>query len=276
MRRTPCGCCAPLARTRFGGAWGGWYTIVLLLQGVLICCFVKSTPSKGRHVQSPPTAAANGCATCKAAPIQRIAQQQRKEKHRKTSLPQCILAHLNNRRTTKKHAPYRTIPKHCTSASATGGATQCHHCTNLHARNPSPAPARSALNRTSSVTTGHQTAQCSIHLHSKIERRLPPSLLSSPSFSSPPCTALFFFSAHGEKEEGGASRFLKRKEPHRPRKGHNPHFLKRKTSRAPEGRNPHPPAGKTSRFPERKTPASWKGAIPRPAKAGHPSRTLYK
>ena len=68
---------------------------------------------------------------------------------------------------------------------------------------PSPAPARSAVKRTGSMTTGHPydvLTTCA----AREEERLPASLLQKPSFSSPPCTALFFFSAHGEKEEGGA------------------------------------------------------------------------
>ena len=84
-----------------------------------------------------------------------LRQQQRKEKQNGATLLQCIPARMNNRRTAKKHAPYRTRPKHCISASATGSIMQCHLCTNLHARNPFPAPARSAVKRTPSVTTGH-------------------------------------------------------------------------------------------------------------------------
>ena len=70
---------------------------------------------------------------------------------------------------------------------------------------PIPAPARSAVKRTGSVTTEHQAAPCSTKLHSKIETRLLQVCIQKPSFSSPPCTALFFFSVPGEKEEGGAS-----------------------------------------------------------------------
>ena len=128
------------------------------------------------------------------APTEHTAQQQRKKKHSKETLPQCIPARMNNRRTAKRYTPYRTSPQHRNSAlrqqrrkekyngvslpqlhpcipeqttynkkhapyrtppKHSGGATQYHHCTNLHARNPSPAPARSAVRRTASVTTGH-------------------------------------------------------------------------------------------------------------------------
>ena len=60
-----------------------------------------------------------------------------------------------------------------------------------------PAPARSAVNRTGSVTTGHQAASCSTQLRSKIEGRLLPSLLPSPSFSlhRAPAAAAAFRSA---------------------------------------------------------------------------------
>ena len=70
---------------------------------------------------------------------------------------------------------------------------------------PNPAPARSAVKRTASVTTGHHLYNVLTTCAAREEERLPASLLQKPSFSSPPCTALFFFSAHGEKEEGGAS-----------------------------------------------------------------------
>ncbi len=81
------------------------------------------------------------------------------------------LIHLKQSTHNKKRAPYCTFPKHCTSADATGGAMQYHLCTNLHARNLPPAPARSAVNRTASVTTGHQAALCYTKLRSKIETR---------------------------------------------------------------------------------------------------------
>ena len=47
---------------------------------------------------------------------------------------------------------------------------------------PRPAPARSAVNRTASVTTGHQAAQRSNHLHGKIEGRFPQVCCKSPLF----------------------------------------------------------------------------------------------
>ena len=56
------------------------------------------------------------------APTEHTAQQQRKKKHSKETLPQCIPARMNNRRTAKRYTPYRTILKHYTSASAAGSA----------------------------------------------------------------------------------------------------------------------------------------------------------
>ena len=47
------------------------------------------------------------------------------------------------------------------------------------------------------------SAQHSNDLRSKPEVRFQQVCTQKPSFSSPPSTALFFFSAHGEKEEGG-------------------------------------------------------------------------
>ena len=89
-----CLCAARLWRGRGSGVLGGGrYTVVLLLQVVLICRFVKSTPSSRRHSPAPPTAAARWCATCKAASVQRIAQQQRKQKYNGASLPQYIPVH---------------------------------------------------------------------------------------------------------------------------------------------------------------------------------------
>ncbi len=79
---------------------------------------------------------------------------------------------------SKKRAPYRTISKHRTSAE------------------------RGQEN--SAPTSPHLLHNILMTYTAREEGRLPPSLLQKPSFSSPPCTALFFFSAHGEKEEGGA------------------------------------------------------------------------
>ena len=70
--------------------------------------------------------------------ISALRQQQRKEKYHKTSLPQCIPCTSEQSTHNKKRAPYRTHPKHCTSAGAVGGATQCHFRTNLHTRNITP------------------------------------------------------------------------------------------------------------------------------------------
>ena len=80
---------------------------------------------------------------------------------------------------SKKRAPYRTISKHRTSAE------------------------RGQEN--SAPTSPHLLHNILMTYAAREEGRLPPSLLQKPSFSSPPSTALFFFSAPGEKEEGGAS-----------------------------------------------------------------------
>ena len=113
---------------------------------------------------------------------------------------------------------------------------QYHLCTNLHARNLPSAPARSAVNRTSRVTTGHQVAQRSTKLQRKIETRFQQVCYPSPSFSlhrAPAAAAAFrsatarraalsaemrvSFSPAGRKRNGGRiPRFLERKEPHRP------------------------------------------------------------
>ena len=108
------------------------------------------------------------------------------------------------------HLQSYPIPAHCVSNSEKRNATEqpCHSaflhieaidtqqknalCT-VHL--PSPAPARSAVNRKARVTTGHQTVPWSNRLRSKIEGRLPPSLLPKP---------LFFFST-----EHGALLFLR-------------------------------------------------------------------
>ena len=120
----PYGCGVPLAGAArlcadaVRGCWGGRYTPLLLLQIVLPCnCVtVKNTPSSRRHPQSPPTAAARWCALARLHLSSALRQQQRKEKHHKTSLPQCIPYTLEQTTHNKKRAPYRTHPKHCTSA----------------------------------------------------------------------------------------------------------------------------------------------------------------
>ena len=143
---------------------GGRYTPPLLLQDILTCNLAKSTPSKGRHPQSPPTAAARWCAYLQGC-----------------TCPAHCGSNSGNRSTTEqvcRSPSFAHRDKQPTTKNALGTA-----------RLPSPAPARSAVNRMSSVTTGHQAAQCSNYLHSKIERRLPPSLHPK---------ALFFFSTvHG-------------------------------------------------------------------------------
>ena len=164
---------------------------------------------------------------------QRIAQQQWKEKHSKASLPQCTP---------------------CTPE-------QSAHCRKTRtARLPIPAPARSAVKRTGSVTTEHQAAPCSTKLHSKIETRLLQVCTQKPSFSSPPCTALFFFSAHGEKEEGGASptKELHSKKKQKPpfQTGPLPSAPPRQRRRAPRPGAKPLPAPKAAE-PE-KPPSHWK------------------
>ena len=146
--------------------------VVLLLQGVLTCCFMKSTPSKRQHPQSPPTAAATGCALASLYLSSALRQQQRKQKHRKTSLPQCIFAHLSNQCTTKNALRIARIPSTAqvrARPAAQRSAISARICT--HETLP-PAPARSAVKRTGSVTTERQAAPCSTKLRSKIETRL--------------------------------------------------------------------------------------------------------
>ena len=82
-------------------------------------------------------------------------------------------------------------------------AQQKHKLRTAHL--PRPAPARSAVKRTASVTTGHHLYNVLTTCAAKERDGYPQVCTQRPSFSSPPCTALFFFSAHGEKEEGGAS-----------------------------------------------------------------------
>ena len=122
--------------------------------------------------------------------------------------------------------------------------TMCHFRTNLQTQNITPAPARSATKRMGSVTTEHQAAPCSTKLHSKIETRLLQVCTQKPSFSSPPCTALFFFSAHGEKEEGGAFQ-QKNSNPERegtpsPKRASLPSAQLRQTRRQHPGQAPLP------------------------------------
>ena len=108
------------------------------------------------------------------------------------------------------HLQSYPIPAHCVSNSEKRNATEqpCHSaflhieaidtqqknalCT-VHL--PSPAPARSAVKRTASVTTGHHLYNVLITCAARGERRLPPSLHPK---------ALFFFST-----EHGALLFLR-------------------------------------------------------------------
>ena len=105
-------------------------------------------------------------------------------------MPQSIFAHLSNQRAAKKRAPYRTFPKHRTSAERGQENGQSNY-------------------RAPSCTMFYKAVQ-------QNRNEVIASLLQKPSFSSPPRTALFFFSAPGEKEEGGAS---PTKELYSPKKG---------------------------------------------------------
>ena len=204
------------------GCWGGRYTPLLLLQIVLPCnCVtVKNTPSSRRHPQSPPTAAANECAHLQVCTYPaHCVSNSGKRSTAKQVCRSASLIHLNKRPTTK---------------NALGTA-----------RLPSPAPARSAVNRMSSVTTGHQAAQCSNYLHSKIERRLPPSLHPK---------ALFFFST-----VHGALLFLRTRR--KRRVGCIPFHEKEKVPSPGKG---HP------RFPEREKLTPRRGASPIPRQRKHP------
>ncbi len=181
---------------------------------------VKNTPSKGRHPQSPPTAAARWCAYLQGC-----------------TCPAYCGSNSGNRSTTEqvcRSPSFAHRDKRPTTKNALGTA-----------RLPSPAPARSAVNRMSSVTTGHQAAQCSNYLHSKIERRLPPSLHPK---------ALFFFSTvHGallflrtrRKRRGGCIPFHEKEKVPSPGKGH-------------------------PRFPEREKLTPRRGASPIPRQRKHP------
>ena len=222
------------------GCWGGWYTPPLLLQDILTCNLAKSTPSSRRHPQSPPTAAARWCALARLHLSSALRQQQRKQKHRKTSLPQCIFAHLSNQCTTKNALRTARIPSTAqvrARPAAQRSAISARICT--HETLP-PAPARSAVKRTPSVTTGHQAAQRSTKLQRKIETRFQQVCYPRPLFFFSTVHGALLFLQQGEKEEGGASRFLKGKPP-RPRRGRIPRFLKRKNPHRPRrGRNPIP------------------------------------
>ena len=154
--------------------------------------FCKRASAEGRDIVHPlplPLRGALGCCKgvvrCKKAkcffhsieqnishraPTERIAQQQRKEKHSKTSLPQCIFTHFSNRRTTKNTHRTALFPS------------------------TAQAQARSAAHHVSSL---YQPAQRSIHPRSKREGRLPPSLLPKP---------LFFFAPGACRRSGVSER----------------------------------------------------------------------
>ena len=136
-----------------------------ILLRCLVVPFCKGSDAEGRNIVHPlplPLRGAldwcKGVVRCKKAkclflfyrrdpfhraPTERIAQQQRKEKHNEATFPQCIPARLNNRRTAKRYAPYRTILKHRTSAGAPGSAIPARICTH----EPLPPHQRGARSR---------------------------------------------------------------------------------------------------------------------------------
>ena len=151
--------------------------------------------------------------------------------------------------------------------------TMCRLCTNLHLFT-SPAPARSAVKRTGSVTTGHQTVPWSNRLRSKIEGRLPPSLLPKPLF--------FFSTEHGallflrawRKRRGGCISTKEMGVHPQPRAPAAAAAFRSATARraalSAQMRVSFSPAGK-KRNGGRNPPVSLKGKIPAPP-AGTPMR----
>ena len=71
---------------------------------------------------------------------QHIAQQQRKENQRKTSLPQCIFAHFSNRRTTKNTHRTALFP----STAQAQARSAAHHVSSLYQPAPLHFPRTSA------------------------------------------------------------------------------------------------------------------------------------
>ena len=198
---------------------GGRYTPPLLLQ-IVLPCNRKEYALK----RTAPSIATDRCRSlvrilARLHLSSALRQQQRKRSTAKQVCRSASLIHLNKRPTTKN--ALRT------------------------ARLPSPAPARSAVNRMSSVTTGHQAAQCSNYLHSKIERRLPPSLHPK---------ALFFFST-----VHGALLFLRTR-----RKRRGGCILFHEKEKVPSPGRGHP------RFPEREKLTPRRGASPIPRQRKHP------
>ena len=230
--------------------------------------------------RTTPLIAADRCRllvrTCKFIPIQRIAQQQRKQKHRKTSLPQSIPAHLNNRRTTKKCTPYRTSPTPRTSAERGQENEQRHYRAPSRTMFYPPAQQNRETATPKSATQAplfllHRARRSSFSPHTEKKKRgVHPNkgIIYIPKEREPqpraPAAAAAFrsatarraalsaqmrvsFSPAGRKRNGGRiPRFLERKDPNRPRMG----------------RKPNPPTGEPFRFLKENPPAPRRGAIP--------------
>ena len=113
-----------------------------------------------------------------------------------------------------------TYPAHCAATAETEApqnkfaavhlrtpeqSAHCKETRTVPQHLPSPAPARSAVNRTARVTTGHTSHNVLTTCTAKEERRLPPSLLPKPLFFFSTVHGALLFLQQGEKEEGGAS-----------------------------------------------------------------------
>ena len=130
-------------------------------------------------------------------------------------MPQSIPCTPKQTTHNKKHAPYRTPPKHCTSAGTVGGAPCVVF---VPTRTTFYPPAQQERG----TATPKSATQAPLFL---CTGRLPPQRRFG---AQPPEGRLlarrcaFLFLLQGEKEMGGASRFLKGKNP-RPQRGRNPH-----------------------------------------------------
>ena len=99
----------------------------------------------------------------------------------------------------------RTVPHHSQAPHKRRRGrqrTMFHFRTNLQTRNITPRASAKHGQKNGAPTSLYCLHKVLTTCAAREEERLPASLLPKPSFSSPPCTALFFFSAYGEKEEG--------------------------------------------------------------------------
>ena len=153
-------------------------------------------------------------------------------------MPQTIFAHLSKRRAAKN--VLRT------------------------AHLPSPAPARSAVKRTGSVTTGHNPHNVLTTCTAKERDGYPQVCYPRPLFFFAPGAARFFFSSR-EKKKWGA---------------HSPFPDKEKTPHPRRGRKPHPPSGGIIPFPGKGKANAPGGAALPPARgkkcAAHPATQVQR